>query len=105
MALGAERSTFYGLAGMGDLITTCISPYGRNRMVGERLGKGESLQEILDSMDAVAEGVTTTRSVYELAERKGLDMPITCEVYQVLFEGKSPGEATDALMARPPRRE
>lgn len=105
MALGAERTTFYGLAGMGDLITTCISPYGRNRMVGERLGQGESLQEILDSMDAVAEGVTTTRSVHELAEQKGIEMPITAEVYRVLFEGKSPAEATDSLMARPPREE
>lgn len=105
VAFGAERSTFYGLAGMGDLITTCISPYGRNRMVGERLGQGETLQQILDSMDAVAEGVTATRSVFDLAEQKGLDMPITAEVYRVLFEDKSPVEATDTLMSRPPKWE
>lgn len=105
VALGAERSTFFGLAGMGDLITTCISPYGRNRMVGERLGKGESLQQVLDGMDAVAEGVTTTKSVNDLAEQKGIDMPITAEVYRVLFEGKSPLQATDTLMARPPKGE
>jgi glycerol-3-phosphate dehydrogenase (NAD(P)+) len=103
--LGAETLTFAGLAGMGDLITTCISPYGRNRMVGERLGKGETLEQILDSMDAVAEGVTTTRSVFELAEKKDIEMPITTEVYRVLFDGKSPEEATNSLMLRPPRGE
>ena len=104
-AFGAENSTFAGLAGMGDLITTCISPYGRNRRVGERLGRGESLNEILESMDAVAEGVTTTKSVYDLADQKGIEMPITDEVYRVLFENKSPLEATDSLMARPPKDE
>lgn len=104
-ALGAEPLTFAGLAGMGDLITTCNSRYSRNRLVGDRLGQGETLQQILDSMDAVAEGVTTTQSVYELAEQKGIDMPITVEVHHVLFEGKSPVEATDSLMMRPPRGE
>jgi len=104
-ALGAETLTFAGLAGMGDMITTCISPYGRNRMVGERLGKGETLEQILDSMDAVAEGVTTTRSVFELTEKKNIEMPITTEVYRVLFDGKSPVEATNSLMLRPPRGE
>jgi len=104
-SLGAEPTTFSGLAGIGDLITTCISPYGRNRMVGERLGKGEKLSEILDSMDAVAEGVTTTRSVYELAEKNGIEMPITDEVYQVLFDDKPTKEATNSLMLRPPRPE
>jgi glycerol-3-phosphate dehydrogenase (NAD(P)+) len=104
-ALGAESLTFSGLAGIGDLITTCNSPYGRNRMVGERLGKGETLDDILESMDAVAEGVTTTKSVFELAEQKGIELPITREVYCVLFEGKSPEEATNALMLRPPRGE
>jgi glycerol-3-phosphate dehydrogenase (NAD(P)+) len=90
---------------MGDLITTCISPHGRNRRVGERLGKGEQLSEIVASMQGVAEGVTTTRSVHELAESQGIDMPITTEIYRVLFEGKSPHEATDALMLRPSRHE
>jgi glycerol-3-phosphate dehydrogenase (NAD(P)+) len=104
-ALGAESGTFSGLAGIGDLITTCVSPYGRNRRVGERLGRGESLKEILATMDAVAEGVSTARSVYELAVTKAIDMPITAEVYSVLFEGKSPEEATDSLMMRPPRGE
>lgn len=98
---GAEPATFSGLAGIGDLITTCISPYGRNRLVGQRLGQGQSLQEILESMDAVAEGVKTTQAVMELAEQNDIEMPITQEVYRVLFEGKSPLEATDTLMSRP----
>ncbi|MBX3440234.1 MAG: NAD(P)-dependent glycerol-3-phosphate dehydrogenase [Planctomycetaceae bacterium] len=105
VSLGAESSTFYGLAGIGDLITTCISPYGRNRMVGERLGAGESLEQILAVTEAVAEGINTTRSVYELAGRKGIDMPITSEIHAVLFEGKSPLEATQSLMQRPPKEE
>ncbi|MGD9855456.1 MAG: NAD(P)H-dependent glycerol-3-phosphate dehydrogenase [Planctomycetaceae bacterium] len=105
VALGAERTTFYGLAGIGDLITTCISPYGRNRMVGERLGKGETLAQITADMEAVAEGVNTTRSVYELAEQKGIEMPITSEIHAVLFDGKSPLEATQSLMQRPPKEE
>lgn len=105
VALGAEALTFAGLAGMGDLITTCFSPYSRNRMVGERLGRGESLSEILDSMEAVAEGVTTTESVHGLAERQAIEMPITAEVFAVLFEDKPPAEATASLMLRPPRGE
>ena len=104
-AFGAERSTFHGLAGMGDLITTCVSPHGRNRAVGIRLGKGETLDQILTSMASVAEGVTTTKSVYDLARQKQIDMPITKEIYRVLFEGKSPFAATDTLMGRPPKEE
>lgn len=104
-AFGAERSTFYGLAGMGDLITTCVSPHGRNRHVGIRLGRGETLDDILASMASVAEGVTTTQSVYELAAQRQIEMPITNEIYRVLFEGKSPLEATDTLMGRPPKGE
>ena len=104
-SLGALPETFSGLAGMGDLITTCASPYSRNRKVGERLGAGETLDQILQSMDAVAEGVWTTRSVHELAEQQEIDMPITAEVFRVLFEGKPALEATDSLMMRPPRNE
>ena len=104
-SLGAEAQTFAGLAGMGDLITTCASPYSRNRKVGERLGAGETLEQILESMDAVAEGVWTTRSVHELAEQRGIEMPITAEVFSVLFEDKRAAEATDSLMMRPPRDE
>jgi len=104
-SMGAEATTFPGLAGLGDLVTTCVSPYGRNRRVGERLGRGESLQEIQADMESVAEGVWTTRSVYELSLKRELDMPIVSEVYQVLFENKSPSEATESLMLRPPRPE
>ncbi|HET6424746.1 MAG TPA: NAD(P)H-dependent glycerol-3-phosphate dehydrogenase [Planctomycetaceae bacterium] len=102
---GAEASTFTGLAGMGDLITTCVSPYGRNRGVGERLGKGETLDQILATMAAVAEGVATTKSVHEVAEQEGIEMPIVAEVYRVLFEKKSPAAATHSLMLRPLRSE
>lgn len=103
--LGAAPETFSGLAGVGDLITTCFSPYGRNRKVGERLGRGETLPQILSSMAAVAEGVPTTRSVFGLARQRGIDMPIISEIHRVLFEGKSPAEATQSLMQRPLRDE
>ena len=102
---GAEAGTFSGLAGMGDLITTCVSGYGRNRRVGERLGRGESLAQILEGMDAVAEGVTTARSVFEISEQEGIETPIISEVYRVLFEKKSAADATNSLMLRPLRAE
>ncbi|MHB1560239.1 MAG: NAD(P)H-dependent glycerol-3-phosphate dehydrogenase [Isosphaeraceae bacterium] len=105
MALGARRETFYGLAGVGDVVTTCYSPYGRNRAVGERIGRGESLDEVLGGMVNVAEGVPTTRSVHELARELGVEMPITAEVHQILFEGKSPRLAVTDLMDRMPRVE
>jgi glycerol-3-phosphate dehydrogenase (NAD(P)+) len=105
VALGAEPATFAGLAGIGDLITTCFSGYGRNRRVGERLGQGARLPDILAEIHGVAEGVTTCRSVYGLAQKHGIDMPITTEVYRVLFEGKSPEAATNSLMLRPLRAE
>jgi glycerol-3-phosphate dehydrogenase (NAD(P)+) len=103
--MGAASETFAGLAGVGDLITTCFSPFGRNRRVGERLGRGETIPQILSSMVAVAEGVPTTRSVHDLARQRGIDMPITSEIYRVLFEAKSPREATQSLMQRPLRDE
>lgn len=102
---GAESATFSGLAGIGDLITTCVSSYGRNRRVGERLGRGESLQQILASMESVAEGVTTAKSVFEISEQEGIETPIMSEVYRVLFQNKSPSEATNSLMLRPLRSE
>lgn len=103
--LGADKQTFFGLAGLGDLITTCVSRHGRNRGVGERLGRGQSLNDILASMTAVAEGVTTARSIHDLARQTGIDMPITHEVFAVLFESKSPAAATESLMQRPSRGE
>lgn len=105
VALGAEQPTFYGLAGLGDLVTTCISRHGRNRRVGERLGSGEHIDAILASMEMVAEGVFTTRSVYEKATRMGVDMPITTEIYRVLYEAKSPRAAVTDLMLRDPKPE
>lgn len=102
---GAEASTFTGLAGMGDLITTCVSPYGRNRAVGVRLGQGETLGQILRSMDAVAEGVATAKSVFDVAEQEGIEMPITSEVFHVLYENRSVTDATRSLMLRPLRAE
>jgi glycerol-3-phosphate dehydrogenase (NAD(P)+) len=103
--LGARFETFYGLAGVGDVVTTCYSPYGRNRGVGERIGRGETLERILGGMVNVAEGVPTTRSVHRLSQERGVEMPITAELYQVLFEGKSPRAAVTDLMERQPRVE
>ncbi len=105
LALGAEANTLFGLAGLGDLITTCSSRHSRNRHVGERLGQGESLDQILSGMTAVAEGVRTTRSVRDLSLRHQIDMPITAEVFAVLFEGKNLVAAIESLMGRPPRKE
>jgi len=105
VACGAEPQTFTGLAGMGDLITTCVSRHGRNRAVGERLGKGEKLASILAAMSMVAEGVYTARSVYQRAHQMGIDMPITTEVYRVLYEDKDPRSAVNDLMLRRPKGE
>ncbi len=100
VALGAHAETFLGLSGMGDLITTAISPHSRNRYVGFEIGKGRKLKEILDSMKAVAEGVATTKSIYEIKSKFNIDMPITEQIYEVLFQDKSPFEAMIQLMTR-----
>jgi glycerol-3-phosphate dehydrogenase (NAD(P)+) len=105
VAMGAQEATFHGLAGLGDLITTCVSPEGRNRTVGEQLGKGRKLDEILSAMDSVAEGVPTTRAVRQLARRFNVEMPITESVYSVLFEGKDVLAALSELMSREPKAE
>lgn len=105
LALGAQEATFSGLAGLGDLITTCISPEGRNRHVGEQIGKGRKLEQILADMSSVAEGVPTTRSVRELAHRLGVEMPITQAVHAVLFEDKDVLTALTELMCRDPKPE
>jgi glycerol-3-phosphate dehydrogenase (NAD(P)+) len=108
VAMGADARTFGGLAGLGDLITTCVSPEGRNRTVGQRLGKGERLADILASMQSVAEGVPTTKAVRALAAKKGVQMPITDAVHAVLFEGKDVRAALAELMrreAKPEREE
>jgi glycerol-3-phosphate dehydrogenase (NAD(P)+) len=98
--LGANPLTFSGAAGMGDLIATCISQHSRNRSVGERLGKGESIKEILDSMYMVAEGVGTSQAVYEIAASQGIDLPITECVYEIIHKNLSPEESVKKLMTR-----
>jgi len=106
VALGAEPQTFMGLAGLGDLITTCMSRHGRNRHVGEHLGRGEKRADVEAGLHGmVAEGIATTRSVYERAARMGIEMPITSEVYRVLYEDKAPRAAVNDLMLRDPRHE
>lgn len=105
IAHGAEAQTYWGLAGMGDLITTCFSKHGRNRAVGERIAKGEKPTAVVGGMEMVAEGVNTTASVFAKAMHMGLSMPITVEVHQVLFEGKNPRDAVNDLMLREPRHE
>ncbi|MDP9175909.1 MAG: NAD(P)-dependent glycerol-3-phosphate dehydrogenase [Planctomycetota bacterium] len=105
MAMGARESTFQGLAGLGDLITTCVSPEGRNRAVGEQIGKGKKLADILGSMDSVAEGVPTTKSVRELSRRYNVEMPITQAVHEVLFENKDVINALTDLMTRQAKAE
>lgn len=102
---GAEAQTFFGLAGMGDLITTCISPHGRNRSLGFRLGQGETLQQIQASTPKVAEGVYTAKSVQERCNAVGLEMPICSAVYRVLYENQPPRAAVQDLLAREPRSE
>jgi glycerol-3-phosphate dehydrogenase (NAD(P)+) len=105
VAMGGDASTLTGLAGIGDLITTCISPHGRNRAVGQRLGHGETLAEITQSMPAVAEGVTTCAGVSAIAQSRGIEMPIASEVYEVLFNGKPAAQSARDLMVRPAGRE
>ena len=105
IALGAKLSTFYGISGLGDLVTTCISPYSRNRFVGEQIGRGKTLKQISSHMDMVAEGVPTTRSAYALSAKFKVDMPITREVYRVLYKNKSPGRAVKDLMTREKKEE
>jgi glycerol-3-phosphate dehydrogenase (NAD(P)+) len=104
-AHGADPRTFAGLAGLGDLITTCVSRHGRNRRVGERIGQGERPDAVLGGMTMVAEGVYTARSVHQRALQMGVDMPITAEVYHVLYEGKNPRTAVNDLMLRSPKGE
>ena len=100
LACGARAETFAGLAGLGDLVTTCISPKGRNRSFGERIGKGQTAEEALSATDSVIEGVATCRSVCELARQRGIEVPITQAVYEVLFEHKGVSAAINDLMKR-----
>jgi glycerol-3-phosphate dehydrogenase (NAD(P)+) len=100
VALGAKAQTFTGLAGFADLFVTCVSPFSRNRTVGERMGRGEKLQEILGSTPSEVEGVPTTRAVLALARKQGVEMPITEALNDVLFGGVTLEQAVTTLMAR-----
>jgi len=105
VAMGAKNETFYGISGLGDLVTTCISSYGRNRWFGEEIGKGKSPKQILKNTEMVVEGVATAKSAYELAKKYNVEMPITEQVYAVLYRGKSPKKAIADLMSRPLKAE
>ncbi len=100
MAMGADERTFMGLSGMGDLVLTCAGDLSRNRQVGLKLGQGKRLEDIIGEMKAVAEGVKTTESVHALASKLGVEMPITAEVYAILYKGKNPAQAVNDLMNR-----
>jgi glycerol-3-phosphate dehydrogenase (NAD(P)+) len=103
-SFGACQETFFGLSGLGDLVATCTSPHSRNRHVGERLGCGETIDEILDGMSMVAEGVHATSIVHGLARERRIEMPITDAVQQIL-EGAAPLDLVDKIMTRAPKRE
>lgn len=100
ITMGAQPETFAGLSGMGDLIVTCMSRHSRNRYVGEQIGSGKTLKQVLKSMKMIAEGVETSRSASMLAKKNNVETPITSEVYKILFEDKDPVKATTDLMTR-----
>ena len=104
-AMGAKISTFSGISGLGDLVTTCISPYSRNRLVGEQIGKGKPLSQIISHMEMVAEGIPTTKSAFKLSLKYKVEMPITKEIYSVLYKNKSPLKAVRDLMTREKKEE
>ncbi len=105
MKMGARKSTFSGLSGIGDLTTTCISSHSRNRWFGQEIGRGRNIEEVLSETEMVVEGLATCRSAYELAGKHGVDMPITEKIYEVLYKGKSPALAVKELMTREPKEE
>ncbi|MFT7645484.1 MAG: glycerol-3-phosphate dehydrogenase (NAD(P)+) [Candidatus Poriferisodalaceae bacterium] len=105
VAMGGEPATFSGLAGMGDLLATCVSRHSRNRHVGEQLGQGRTLEEIVAAMNMVAEGVKTASSVLELGRRYGVDLPVCSTIHRVVHEGATPAEAYAGLLQRAPGHE
>jgi glycerol-3-phosphate dehydrogenase (NAD(P)+) len=105
LKMGAQAKTFSGLSGLGDLVTTCFSPYSRNRSVGEQIGKGKKLAQIRKHMRMVAEGVPTAKSAYMLSRKLSVDMPITQQVYSVLYKNKDPLIAVRDLMNRQKKEE
>lgn len=104
-AMGALPITFMGLAGLGDLVLTCTGDLSRNRSVGLELARGKTRDEIVGAARTVAEGIRTTRSVYDLAKQKGVEMPITRQIYRILYEDVNPKDAVRELMSRDPKEE
>jgi len=100
VSLGAQPLTFSGLAGLGDLIVTCTGDLSRNRMVGLKIAEGIAIDEIISSMKMIAEGIKTSQAAYKLAQKMGIEMPITTEVYHIIYEGKDPRRAVKDLMTR-----
>jgi glycerol-3-phosphate dehydrogenase (NAD(P)+) len=98
--LGGDPLTFFGLAGMGDLIVTCLSRHSRNRLLGEKIGRGKSVARALSEMTMVAEGMKTAPSAYELSRRLKLDCPLTREIFKILYQGKNPRTSLHDLMNR-----
>ncbi len=103
--MGAKVSTFSGLSGLGDLVTTCVSHQSRNRFVGEQIGKGKTLKQVMKGMKMVAEGVPTTKSAYLLGKKCHVELPIINEIYAVLYKNKSPRRAVVDLMGRVGKQE
>ena len=100
VVMGAKAETFSGLSGIGDLIVTCLSRHSRNRYVGEEIGKGNKLDQVVSSMKMVAEGVITTKSVKALSRKHSVEMPICSAVHDVLFKDENPKETVEKLMTR-----
>ncbi|RPI13994.1 MAG: NAD(P)-dependent glycerol-3-phosphate dehydrogenase [Ignavibacteriae bacterium] len=100
LKLGASEQTFFGLSGIGDLIVTCASKLSRNRFVGEEIGKGKKLKQVISELKMVAEGVATTKSTHELGQKLRVELPIIEQVHKVLFVNKNPHKATEILMTR-----
>ena len=104
-AMGAQEDTFFGISGLGDLVTTCINPHGRNRWFGEQIGRGKTPKEILKGTEMVVEGIATAKSAYDLSKKYKVDMPITEQIYNILYRNKSPKIAVRELMLRPMKSE
>jgi len=98
--MGAKPQTFWGVSGLGDLATTCFSPHSRNRTVGEAIGRGKKIEEVLSGMEMVAEGLETVKSAYRLSKKLKIDMPIVCEVYKIIYRHKPVDSAVRDLMRR-----
>ncbi|MFA5086496.1 MAG: NAD(P)H-dependent glycerol-3-phosphate dehydrogenase [Candidatus Paceibacterota bacterium] len=103
--MGAKKKTFYGLAGLGDLSTTCISPESRNRTLGEKIAKGQKLEDIVNSTSSIIEGATTAEAVYQLSKKYKVDMPIVSAVYRILYEDLGPIDALREMMKRDKKAE